>query len=200
MKQILSLALLLSALSVNHAHAMAQILDIELAEGVTSWNELNVSVELEDLKDHSSDLTNNQKYITRSYTLQGDRLHAAPSYNKDVTTVSVGSGYAANVELCRLEQNKQVALCYSVYGLPPLGDLPWPLSLISSATPVKSSGIIRIPLNTPFEDRIIKPGTDIELMLKIKAVLRTRKMSPPPCCQKGTTNNNNDTDNDDDNA
>lgn len=187
MKHILSLALLCSALSVNHAHAFIEALDFELGEGVNSWNELNVSVSLHDPK---SKCTASHD-IKRVYSLEGARLHASPGYNQDETTTPTldcgSAAYTAHAQLHILEENA-VVLDYDVYqqSIFKYELEQWPLNYIigairfptSGTTNIKSSFLHHLALNTEFQDVIKPEGTDIELILKIKAVLRKEKFLP----------------------
>jgi hypothetical protein len=119
--------------------------------------------------------------ISRLYTLQGDRLHTPPNiFKQDEATVSVGSGYAATLRLHRLQKNKDVVVDYSVYQQP-----PWLLSLLSSGTPIQTGTNHSIPVNTEYPlDKVYKKdiqpdGTDVRLMLTIKAVLALQKIALP---------------------
>ena len=165
MKRILSRALLFGALSIYQAHAM----ELELGEGVKYYNMLNISVSLQDSEKPLVDMNN----IIRLYTLDGSRLHACPSCDEDMTSVSVGS-YVANVNLHLLEKNQRVVLNYSVFKQSLLSKLPCPLPFISYILPtthIKSSGRMEITLNTEYKDVIEPAGTDLRLILEIKAVL-----------------------------
>ncbi len=172
MKKIFSLFLLCSALSMQHTHAYLENLELELGENTKSFNKLRVVVSFTDSVNNVCHINS----ITRLYTMQGDRLHACPSHNQDETTLSVDAGYTANVRLNYLKNNKEVVLDYSVWKQAPYGELPWPLSFISSTTEVKSGGK-RLALNTESQEVMFPNDSDLKLVLSLKAVLEKQTIT-----------------------
>lgn len=140
MKHLLSLVLLLSVLSINHAHAMQ--MGLELGSDVESYNMLEVVATFTDGKHQKTGR------VHRFYTPQGSRLHA--QCPQDEITISTPSGDSAYVKLLEVKASS-VVLTYNL-------NMRGNLAFLFGNTPLKSVAHIEIPYTQPHSSGIFKTG------------------------------------------